>query len=347
MDFNKRKRNEFHSYNAKRKKKEKLVINKSKNNIHTVATGPRKYTVTIALPGSIVANAQGLELKTALVGQIARALVIFCVDEVVIFDDSGIPKEQNIFERHDGVSNENVFFIHLLRYMETPQYLRKSLFPIHRDLRFTGLLNPLDCPHHLRIDEDFPYREGITLDSSLYPKVPKNCTLVEAGLRQKVLVSDRIKPGVRVTLFMKEMSSQKKYINAEVVSPSTPRETMGYYWGYTVRFASSLSAVLTESPYENGYDLTIGTSERGVAFEEIKDNIPNFNHILIVFGGLAGLEAAVDADQNLDIGGDRVEELFDRWINVCPAQGCRTIRTEEALLITLAQLKAIIMKKGK
>lgn len=232
--------------------------------------------------------------------------------------------------------------------METPQYLRKALFPIHSNLRFAGLLNPLDCPHHLRMDEDFPYREGITLDSKLDSKIPKDYTLVDAGLKRKIVVSHKIDPGIRVTLSMKKSYPyKKKYINAEIVNSSTPRETMGYYWGYNVRSANSLSAVFSESPYENGYDLSIGTSERGIAFDEIKDDFPGFSHILIVFGGVAGLEAAVDADQNLDIGGDRAQELFDKWINVCPAQGSRTIRTEEALVITLAQLKTIIMKKGK
>ncbi|KAG4305598.1 hypothetical protein PORY_001154 [Pneumocystis oryctolagi] len=283
----------------------KKSTNISEKIVYPLASGSRKYTVSVALPGSIIENAQGLELKTYLAGQIARALVIFCIDEVVVFDDSKKFKKQSIFEKHDGLSDPNTFLIHLLQYMETPQYLRKILFPIHRDLRFAGLLNPLDCPHHLRIDENFSYREGVTLDSTSYPKIPKNSTLVEAGLKQKVIVSQKIKPGVRVTLFMKKTSmDKKKCISADVVSPSAPRETMGYYWGYTVRFASSLSAVLTESPYENGYDLSIGTSERGVAFEEIKDNFPSFNHILIVFGGLDGLEAAVDADQDLDIGGD-------------------------------------------
>lgn len=79
--------------------------------------------------------------------------------------------------------------------MECPQYLRKVLFPIQKTLRYagkcfsnvifraeiykengfflhlskclssSGILNPLDCPHHLRAsDLSVPYREGIVLD---------------------------------------------------------------------------------------------------------------------------------------------------------------------------------------
>lgn len=47
----------------------------------------RAYTVSVALPGSIIANAQTAELRTCLAGQVARALAIFSVDEVVVFDE--------------------------------------------------------------------------------------------------------------------------------------------------------------------------------------------------------------------------------------------------------------------
>ena len=48
----------------------------------------RPYTVSVALPGSIINNAQSAELRTCLAGQVARAMVIFNVDEVVVFDES-------------------------------------------------------------------------------------------------------------------------------------------------------------------------------------------------------------------------------------------------------------------
>lgn len=51
-----------------------------------------------------------------------------------------------------------------LEYVETPQYLRKALFPKHPALRFAGLMNPLDTPHHVRADEWFPYREGVVIN---------------------------------------------------------------------------------------------------------------------------------------------------------------------------------------
>ena len=49
----------------------------------------RSYTVSLALPGSIIDNAQSAELRTYLAGQIARAAAVFNIDEVVVFNEQG------------------------------------------------------------------------------------------------------------------------------------------------------------------------------------------------------------------------------------------------------------------
>lgn len=54
-------------------------------------------------------------------------------------------------------------------------------------------------------------------------------------------------------------------------------------------------------------------------------------HALVVFGGLEGLEAGVDVDPNLDVTDPSV--LFDFYLNTCPSQGSRTIRTEVGLRV--------------
>jgi len=60
--------------------------------------------------------------------------------------------------------------------------------------------------------------------------------------------------------------------------------------------------------------------------------------LLIVFGGVAGIEECIDADESLKLSGDESRKLFDVWLNICPYQGSRTIRTEEAILIGLSRL---------
>lgn len=125
----------------------------------------------------------------------------------------------------------------------------------------------------------------------------------------------------------------------QIVPPSQPREELGVYWGYNVRLASSLSNVFAKSPYQEGYDLTVGTSDKGTPVDKCDAaDFAGFKHVLVVFGGVAGLESALESDDNLNI--NDVSLLFDKYLNTCPNQGSRTIRTEEAILISLALIKS-------
>ena len=74
-----------------------------------------------------------------------------------------------------------------------------------------------------------------------------------------------------------ESIEKKRYLKGKVVSPSTPRERDGLYWGYNVRLADHFGAIFTDGPYKNGYDLTLGTSERGVNVDELE--LPTFKYV--------------------------------------------------------------------
>lgn len=142
---------------------------------------------------------------------------------------------------------------------------------------------------------------------------------------------------MRVTVKMPPgVDLKSKRIRAKVVPPAQPRQETGIYWGYSVRIANSLSQVFTKSPYKGGYDLTIGTSDTGTNVQEVQPRSLKFKHALVVFGGVLGLEPALDNDNKLNVGS--VEQLFDEYLNTVPRQGSRTIRTEEAILISLAAL---------
>ena len=322
-----------------------------------------------------------------LAGQVARALAVFCVDEIVVFEDGqnkqwkcsdGSQLNGEKKESYTGNTDPSHFLMHILSYLETPPYLRQRLFPMHPNLQKAGALPSLDMPHHLRPHEWCQYREGITteeLSKVGYSsgtgvesrKKKKNratkalpelsATPVDVGFTHPVTVPSSIPPSSRVTIkFPDTFGGANKDIlqlAAEVVAPSAPREEAGYYWGYTVRSAYTLSTVLTESPFDGGYDLTLGTSERGKPISNLirpsKDEalIPEFRHMLIVFGGVAGLEAAVKADDELQkMGVKEPSELFDYWVNLCPGQGSRTVRTEEAVWIGLTALRDIVVEKG-
>ena len=322
-----------------------------------------------------------------LAGQIARALAVFCVDEIVVFDDGqnkqwkssdGSQLNGERKESYTGNTDPGHFLMHILSYLETPPYLRQRLFPMHPNLQKAGALPSLDMPHHLRPHEWCQYREGITTEepskagdgsgTSVEPRRKKkngatkalpelSMTPVDVGFTHPVTVPSLIPPNSRVTIKLPDTfegaDEDILQLAAEAVAPTTPREQAGYYWGYTVRSAYSLSTVLTESPFDGGYDLTLGTSERGKPVSNLSTPsqdeapIPEFRHMLIVFGGVAGLEAAVKADDELQkMGVKEPSELFDYWVNLCLGQGSRTVRTEEAVWIGLTALRDIVVKKG-
>jgi predicted SPOUT superfamily RNA methylase MTH1 len=205
---------------------------------------PRTSTLSIAIPGSIVSNAQTTELRTYLIGQIARACTVYHVDEIIVFDDNlsqqlkvrsgyqrggyhnrnrdynnrdnrdynrdsnkGEDKNQkseggigNNEDKKEGDDQKEVlrpstdphtFMANILQYCECPQYLRRHFFPMHPDLQFAGLLNPLDAPHHVRLLDRCLFREGVVTDKK--GKGGENNTddkggsLVDCGIRGKLV----------------------------------------------------------------------------------------------------------------------------------------------------------------
>jgi predicted SPOUT superfamily RNA methylase MTH1 len=93
---------------------------------------------SVALPASIVSDTPHLREKTAKLGAIARAMSIFGVNEVILYRDD--PKRDQ--SEDVGLCSE------ILQFLDTPQYLRKRIFKLSPTLRFTGILPPLQAPHH-------------------------------------------------------------------------------------------------------------------------------------------------------------------------------------------------------
>lgn len=215
-----------------------------------------------------------------------------------------------------------VQMVRILEYLECPQYLRRFLFPIQKHLQYAGLLNPLESTHHFKEYDDTMYREGVVMN-----KPHRNGSFVNVGLRFDAQIDRSLQPNVRVTVKLSKTDNPKK-LKGVVVSPSEPREKLGLYWGYSIRMANSLNEVLNTCPFEGGYDLKIGTSDRGDNVDKVVKQIPrNYSHLLVVFGGLRGIEVAHESDESLG-GTEDTKDLFDFYINTCPNQGSDTIRTE-------------------
>jgi hypothetical protein len=162
----KTKRKDTTEHHGGEAEEEAVIEKKKKKKNHTSEKGEpkRKPTVSIAIAGSIIDNAQSLELATLvsthphlllpfpciscatdaynsgapllfqLAGQIARAAAVFRIDEIVVFD--GSPPEENGGGAEDEEESGARFLIRILEYLETPQYLRRRLFPMHKNFKY-------------------------------------------------------------------------------------------------------------------------------------------------------------------------------------------------------------------
>jgi len=110
------------SREMRRKRIKKIVKLRKQRNKHI---SNNYKTLSICLPTSIIKNSQSPILRTHLVSIIARTCAIYKVDEIIILDDLHSDEYRN-------------FFVNNLNYIETPQYLRKPLFPVLPDFKFTG-----------------------------------------------------------------------------------------------------------------------------------------------------------------------------------------------------------------
>ncbi|MEM1689157.1 MAG: RNA methyltransferase [Candidatus Hadarchaeales archaeon] len=270
----------------------------------------------VLLPASLVCDVSDLRQKTLKIGIVGRALAIFRVDSVWIYDDHE-PKVKNPQEEMNLIKL-------ILEYMETPQYLRKILFRKKEELKFAGMLPPLRTPHHPSVHERSSrqqIREGAVISSK------GGKSIVELGLPKRGLLSEEVKPGTRITVrILKDIGD---YLIVEEVR----KEEVKDYWGYRVYTAPSLSEAVRMS--RSGF--MIGTSKHGRNLEDVMHLLKSVRDPLTVaFGGpYAGLFEICARE------GVKTEDLFDMVINMVPGQGTETVRTEEALIASLAILNVL------
>ncbi|KAG8408650.1 hypothetical protein J3458_019673 [Metarhizium acridum] len=159
----------------------------------TPTEGGRDWTVSVAIPTSILTNLATADQRMSIPGRIARALAVFAVDEVVVFDDSPASSRprQTDTAGYTGDTDPAHFLTHILSFLEAPPFMRKALFPLHPNLRLTALLPSLDMPHHPNPKEWIPYREGVTVPGKTSTG---SGTLVEVGLDEPVEIEEDIPP---------------------------------------------------------------------------------------------------------------------------------------------------------
>jgi predicted SPOUT superfamily RNA methylase MTH1 len=282
----------------------------------------RMTRLSIAIPASVVSDTPHLREKTAKLGAIARASSIFGVNEIILYPDDPQRRQEADMK----------FCAEILQYLETPQYLRKRMFRLTPSLRFTGILPPLQAPHHnvppsmadVKVGD---VREGLVISRSGHDLV------VDAGLENSVFARGAHGVGERVTL---SLVSVGKNLRAEIVE----RSKISIYWGYRVtRSKSKLTNVLERERF----DLRIGTSRYGIQIQEVWTEITNSlrsaSSTLIAFGSpKMGLTEILAQE------GKRPTDVFNFFVNTVPDQNVATVRTEEAVFISLGILNA--MRQG-
>ncbi|MGQ9478601.1 MAG: putative RNA uridine N3 methyltransferase [Thermoproteota archaeon] len=278
--------------------------------------------LSIVLPASVLGVTDDLRVKTFRAGLIGRAAAIFRVNEVVIYLDD---------HREETLANQRIFS-KLLKYMTVPQYLRRIVFRKDRDLRFAGLLPPLKTPSH-------------TVPSSLKRVAPgsfrlacivgeRNGMLVlEAGLEKRLNAPVPEHPfkariGENVLLRVEDPSRLLARVARFEESP--------FYLGYRVS-----APRMTLGELLKGLDaVKIGTSRYGVlAWErlsQLRGLLSSDSRVIVAFGSPSeGLREMLAREKV------KIEDVFDLVLNMVGEQGTETIRTEEAVFITLPLIHAL------
>jgi hypothetical protein len=152
-------------------------------------------------------------------------------------------------------------------------------------------------------------------------------TLADIGVEQPAIIEgNRLPPGKRVTLKINRTGGQ---LEAVLVS----REDTLAYWGYSVTQGESLGEILKSGRF----DCTIATSKYGVPFsdaaEETSAKWNRSKTVLVVFGAPTQGLHEIARREGLDL-----ESAVDFVVNTVPSQGTETVRTEEAVIASLAIL---------
>ena len=268
----------------------------------------RGKRLDVLIPSSFAEDTPHLRDRTLRTGMLARFLAAARVDTLILYHvDPAEPDDSNAG-----------FLKLLMEYLNTAPYLRKRLYRIRRELRYAGVLPPLNIPTHPEsrsIDVEH-YREGLVLESD-------KGSLIEAGLGKPIRVRKRLKKGARIIL---KISPSRGRLKASAVS----RRKSEIYPGFRVGVAGEKLSEIVKV-----YDLRIATSRKGrdilTLLDELRKRIGEAKRICIAFGSAReGLYEIAERQ------GFSLEESFDYVLNTFPGQGVKTIRVEEAVAYTLA-----------
>lgn len=260
--------------------------------------------ISIAIPDSSIKDESTQLGKSMKISLIARACAIFRVQTIYIYHESS------------GSLQDRSLLRTILKYLETPQYLRRGLFQKISELKFAGSLSPLKIPHHSYTSDSRKIKAGDIREGMIV--FVKGRKYVDVGLEQLISYFGEDKEG-RITM-------QFKTGFPELSAKQISRNEIKQYWGYELKESANLRTLLTNW----GFDVIL-TSKKGKTIHKMQkyfDEISN-NQVLIVFGSPErGLH---------EILGKAITSIpRSQILNFFPEQATETVRLEEAILGTLA-----------
>jgi len=264
--------------------------------------------LSVAIPESSLSDDSLKIDKTRKISVLARACAIFKIDTIYVYQDGD--------NKQDGS-----LLVMILKYLETPQFLRRRLFPKMNDLKFAGVLHPLKIPSHItpanakKINRG-DVREGIVVSV-------KGKRFVDVGINQLVQFFGKTSIGKRVTVQFKE--GYPRLSVKEIEKSEVP-----VYWGYAIKERANLFSLLNEW---KGNIIITSRKGKTATKEQISKYTSSEQPTLVVFG-------SPEKGVHEILGGKMKNVQNAKTLNFFPNQATQTVRLEEALLGTLAIINA-------
>ena len=275
-------------------------------------------TLKVAIPDTSLSDCTDLRQKTVKAGSLARALAVFRVEYVYIYDTGLL---------EPGKKRDTDLLRRILRYMDTPQYLRKSAFPKTQSLKFAGLLPPLRIRSHPLESSMSDLQEG-----SIRWGIQARQGKIDLGLDKLVNYSKTVSER-DPTLF------RVAKVRPQIVLETIEREDIAEYWGFEVERVTDLAEFLKDSD-----DSTrIGFSRKAPSYHQLendlKSTVAGTQSVLAIFGGPShGILEFFKKEREDE------KSNVDFWVNTIPDQGTATVRLDEALLTSLGLLNSSVGK---
>ncbi|MEZ0289528.1 MAG: putative RNA uridine N3 methyltransferase [Sulfolobales archaeon] len=288
------------------------------------AVPKRSFRLIVHIPSSVIDVEKSLLKKTLVSGLIARACSIFRVDIISIYKDPDSGRDSVLLVKK------------ILEYLKTPHYLRRKLVPLDKDLRAVGVLPPLATPN--QVSEEEIDRDHVR--EALVTRVEREKICFEAGLKNETCIrfseaglSRDLKIGDLVLVLVRD----RKIVG--IIDRGFLKQ---YYWVYDVATSNSLKESL-----ERFRDSLVVVSTRKGSYltqdlwNSILRDLKN-RDLSIVFGS-----PDKDPDEIAEIEGWDLSRIAEYQVNTAPLQGVRSIRTYEALFITLSLFNNMLyLSKG-